>query len=124
MTETFMKEEENRFWESGVLEVDNTTSLQCAVFFSNEKKVLYERRRSTYEPEVVTARAYRNGHIYTENVSKICAGAVAQLCVKNKWVSIFEKPETGNQCHCKLLDIYISKLQQKLRKMTSFACVP
>ena len=35
---------------------------------------------------------------------------MAQLHIKNKSVQIHENPEAGDRCHCRLLDLYISKL--------------
>ena len=43
-------------------------------------------------------------YIYTELASKNRAGGLAQLCVKNKSVSIFAAPEAGSRCHVHILD--------------------
>ena len=55
------------------------------------------------------------GYMYTENASKNRSGGLAQLHVKtcqNMSVEIHNYPEAGDHCHChcRLLDLYISKL--------------
>ena len=40
------------------------------------------------------------------------SGGLAQLHLKNKSVDVYRNPEAGDRCHCRILDVYISKLPQ------------
>ena len=50
------------------------------------------------------------------------SGGVAQLRVKNKIVEIFKNLEAGDRCHCRLLDLYISKLPIGAKKKEFVLC--
>ena len=109
-TETFTKEEENQLWACGVLGVDNPTSLLRAVFFNNGKNFCLRGGNEHRNLRLSQLRRTENGYTYTENASKNRSGGLAQLHIKNKSVQIHENPEAGDRCHCRLLDLYISKL--------------
>ena len=85
-TETFTKEEENQLWESGVLGIDNPTSLLRAVFFSNGKNFCLRGDNEHRNLRLSQLKRTENGYVYTENVSKNRSGGLAQLHVKNKLV--------------------------------------
>ena len=102
--------QENQLWESGVLGIDNPTSLLRAVFFSNGKNFCLRGGNEHRNLRLSQLKRTENGYVYTENVSKNRSGGLAQLHVKNKSVEIHESPEAGDCCHCRLLDLYISKL--------------
>ena len=120
-TETFSKEEENRLWESGVLGVDNPTTLLRAVFFSNGKNFCLRGGDEHRNLKLSQLERTENGYVYTENAFKNRAGGVAQLRVKNKRV---QNPEASYRCHCKLLDLYISKLPQEAKEKDVFYVHP
>ena len=64
------------------------------------------------------------GYIYTENSSKNRQGGESQLKLKNKCFEILENEEAGDCCHCKLLDMYISKLPEEVKAKDLFYVRP
>lgn len=48
--------------------------------------------------------------MYTEKASKNRQGSISQVRLKNKHVEIRENRDAGERCHCKLLEMYMSKL--------------
>lgn len=123
-TETFTKEEENQLWACGVLGVDNPTSLLRAVFFNNGKNFCLRGGSEHRNLRLSQLRRTENGYTYTENASKNRSGGLAQLHIKNKSVEIHENPEAGNRCHCRLLDLYISKLPTEAVEKDLFYVCP
>jgi hypothetical protein len=124
ITETFTKEEENRLWESGVLGVDNPKNLLRAVFFTNGKNFCLRGGDEHRNLKLSQFERTETGYVYTENASKNRAGGVAQLRVKNKRVQICENPEAGDRCHCKILDLYISRLPAEAKEKDIFYVRP
>ena len=66
----------------------------------------------------------QKGYTYTENSSKNRQGGVSQLKLKNKFVKILENHEAGDSCHCRLLDLYISKLPEEAKTKDLFYLRP
>lgn len=95
-------------------------SVACCVFWKWEK-VLFERWQQTQESQI---QQTENGYRYTENSSKNCSGGLAQLHLKNKSVEIYRTPEAGDCCHCRTLDLYISKLPSEAKDKDLFMYVP
>ena len=54
-----------------------------------------------------------NAYVCTENSSKNCCGAVAQIRMDNKVVPSFAVGEAGERCHVHILDIYFKKVIAK-----------
>ena len=107
-TETFSKEEENAL---------------RAVFWKWENVCLRggsEHRDLRLSPIQQT----ENGCRYTENASKNRSGGLAQLHLKNKSIEIYRNPEAGDRCHCRILDLYISKLPSEAKDKDLFCVRP
>ena len=66
----------------------------------------------------------KNGYSYTENASKNRSGGLAQVHVENKCVEIYRNPEAGDRCHCRVLDLYISKLPPEAKEKDLFYVRP
>ena len=66
----------------------------------------------------------QNGSMYIENVSKICQGGISQVRLKNKWVEIRENSDAGERCHCRLLDLYTSKMPEDAKSKDLFYLRP
>ncbi len=109
----FSKEEEQELWSSGALGVQDPSSLQRAVFFSNGKNFCLRGGNEHRELKLSQLKRETSGYRYTENASKNRAGGLGQLKLQNKTVFITAVPEAGERCHCYLLDLYISKLPRK-----------
>ncbi len=120
-TEVFTKEDENKLWQCGVLGVQDPTSLLRAVFFNNGKTFCL---RGGEEHRNLRLSQFKNGYSYTENASKNRSGGLAQLRIKNKTVEIFANAEAGDRCHCRLLDLYISKLPMEATEKDLFYVRP
>ena len=123
-TETFSREEENRLWESGVLGVDDPTKLLRAVFFNNGKVFCLRGGEEHRSLKLSQFKRTENGYKYTENSSKNRSGGLAQLHLKNKSVDVYRNPEAGDRCHCRILDVYISKLPQAAKEKDLFYMRP
>ena len=123
-TETFTKEEENKLWECGMLGIDNPTSLLRAVFFFNGKNFCLRGGDEHRNLRLSQFKRTATGYTYIENSSKNRSGGLAQLRVKNKSVEIYETSQSGDRCHCHLLDLYISKLPIKAKKKDLFYVRP
>ena len=65
-----------------------------------------------------------NGFKYTENSLKNRSGGLAQLHLKNKCVEIYRNLEAGDRCHCRILDLYISKLPSEAKDKDLFYVRP
>ena len=62
--------------------------------------------------------------IYTENASNNHQGGISQVRLKNKSVEIRENRDAGERCHCRLLDLYISKLPNDAKLKDLFYLCP
>ena len=111
-TEGISHEEENRLWESGVLNTDTPKGLLRAVFFYNGK--CFCLRGGQEHRELAVSQLKRrhdpDRYVYVEKASKNRPGGVSQLKLQHKSVTIVSNPKVGNRCHVALLDKYISKL--------------
>ena len=123
-TETFTKEEENTLWESGVLGLENPKNLLHAVFYGNGKNFCLRGGNEHRDLKLSQIKRTEKGYRYTENASKNRSGGLAQLHVKNKCVEIFRNPEAGDRCHCRVLDLYISKLPSEAKDKDLFYVRP
>ena len=61
------------------------------------------------------------GYTYTENASKNRAGG---LRFESKVVGIVANDEAGEHCHCYLVDLYISRLPEKVKSQDLFYVRP
>ncbi len=105
-------EEEQRLWESGVMNVQDPLGLFRAIFYFVGKVCCLrggEEQRSlkiipfsrSYEPDAYT---------HTETGSKNRSGSAAQLNLENKIVEIHSTSENHQRCVVFLMDVYLSKL--------------
>ena len=95
-----------------------------AVFFNNGKTFCLRGGEEHRGLRLSQLKRTKNGYSYTENASKNRSGGIAQLHIRNKTVEIFENAEAGNRCHCRLLDLYISKLPMEAKEKDLFYVRP
>ena len=122
--EVFSKEDENLLWSSGIIGINNPLSLQRAIFFYNGKNFCLRGGEEHRSLKLSQFTRNEDCYIYTENVSKNRAGGLAQLKLENKSVRIVRNPDAGNRCHCKLMDLYLSKLPTTARENDIFYLRP
>ena len=63
------------------------------------------------------------GYRYIENGSKNHPGGLARVNLKNKTVNIFRNPD-ADHCHCRILDLYMSKMPQEAKTKDLFYLRP
>ena len=104
------KQEENLLWEKGVLGTKSPLSLLRSVFYYNGKSFCLRGGKEHRNLKISQLTRYSNPdrYEYTENGSKNHSGAFCQLRVENKVVPIYAQPESGDRCHVRLLDVYLS----------------
>lgn len=123
-TPAITKEDENRLWETGVLNTKMPTGLQRAVFYyvgkvrclrggEEQRKLKPSQFTRLYNPE---------RYEYIEHGSKNRNGGFYQLDVENKNVSIFKNDGAGKRCLVNLLDLYLKKLPQSAITQGVFYC--
>ncbi len=111
-TATITMEEEQRLWESGVMNVEEPFGLFRAIFYyvgkvcclrggEEQRSLKISQFSRSYEPDAYT---------YTETGSKNRSGSAAQLNLENKIVKIHSTPENHPRCVVFLMDLYLSKL--------------
>ena len=107
-----------------MLGTDNPKSLLRAVFFGNGKNFCLRGGSEHRDLRLSQIQQTENGYKYTENSSKNRSGGLAQLHLKNKCVEIYRNPEAGDRCHCRILDLYISKLPSEAKDKDLFYVRP
>ena len=122
--EVFSKEDENLLWSSGIIGINNPLSLQQAIFLYNGNNVCLRGGQEHRSLKLSQFTRNEDCYIYTEKVSKNRAGGLAQLKLGNKSVRIVRNPDAGNRCHCKLMDLYLSKLPTTARENDIFYLRP
>ena len=120
----FSKMEENELWEQGVIGKDSPTALLRAVFFYNGKNFCLRGGDEHRSLKLSQFKRTQNGYIYTENASKNRQGGLGQLNLRNKTVEICDSRDAGDRCHCKMLDLYISKLPAEAKSKDLFYVRP
>ena len=109
---------EDRDWEQGVMGARSPASLLRAVFYNGKDFCLRggEENRSL---RLVQFTRTENGYVYTEN---------AIIKVESvKWglnVEVRENRDAGEHCHCRLLDVYISKMPEDAKLKDLFYLHP
>ena len=104
-------DDENKLWSLGVTGTHSPLTLLWAVFFYNGKNFCLWGGEEHRNLKLSQLKRTEKGYIiYTENSLKNPQGGVSQLKLKNKSVELLEYNEAGDHCHCRLLDLYISKL--------------
>ena len=122
--------EEEKLWESGVLNLDTPTGLIKAVFFYNGKNFCLrggiEHRNlklSQIKKETTTVSGkILNSYIYQEFGSKNNQGGFSSLNLQNKIVRQHES--SSLRCHVKILDKYLQKLPANAKKNDVFYLKP
>ena len=118
--ETFTIEEENTLWESGVLGLENPKNLLHAVFYGNGKNFCLRGGNEHRDLKLSQLSTLR----MVTDTQKMHQKMLAQLHVKKKCVDIFRNPEAGDRCHCRVLDLYISKLPSEAKDKDLFYVLP
>ena len=114
-------EEEEKLWETGVLNTETPSGLFNAVFYYNglnfilrggdehrDLKISQLEFRSVPDPD--NPSVMTECLVYTEHGSKNRPGGSRQLNLENKVVTQFAKPHLGERCHVQLIKKYLSKL--------------
>ena len=108
--------EEDKLWESGVLNLNTPVGLLRSVFSTMQHGLKLSWITKSVESvggEDVSCYTYR------EFGSKSQQGDFSSLNSDNKVVKQYENVSGSGPCHVKILDIYLSKLSKKLLKMMS-----
>ena len=127
--------EEEELWRSSVMGCKTSRALQNAVFYfcgiylclrgGHEHRGLklsqfvIEEVRNPGEPSQKIKRL-----TYTENGSKNPSGAMHQVHLQNKVVKHHANNSLGNQCFVYLMELYISKLDERSVEKDLFYCKP
>ena len=130
-TELLTREDEEKLWQSGVLNPNTPQGLLNCVFFLNGKNVCLrggqehrDLKLSQLKREVVSVQGtMKVCYTYTEYGSKNRSGGLKQLRMENKVVQQYES-ENVNRCHVILLDKYIQKLPPEARQKDLFYLRP
>ena len=125
-TEDISKEDEEKLWSSGVLNVDDPKGLLRAVFFVCGKCFCLRGGQEHRDLSLSQLeRAHNpNRYIYHENASKNKQGGIRQMRLQHKVVNIVANPSVKEKCTVFLLDHYISKLPQEAKDKDLFYCCP
>ena len=125
-TEGITSDEEDKLWETNVLNIDTPLGLLWCVFFYNGKCFCLRGGQEHRELKLSQLQRCRgpDKYLYSENSSKNRKGGLSEIRLEHKTVSTFANPEAGNRCHVFLLDLYLSKLPQEAFKKDIFYCRP
>ena len=120
------KVDEDKLWESGVLNCTSADGLQKAVFFYVGKVCCLRggEEQRNLKPSQFSRLKNPDRYVYTEHGSKNRNGGFFQLHVDNKIVEIHENKDAGEQCLVYLLDLYLSKIPQRAKDKDIFYCKP
>ena len=124
--------EEDKLWESGVLDLNTTTGLLRAVFFYNGKSFCLcggQEQRGLKLSQITKSVESVGGadvscYTYREFGSKNRQGGFSSLNSDNKVVKQCENISGNGPCHVKILDIYLSKLPKKAKENDIFYLTP
>ena len=114
VTPALSQTEEDKLWETGVINLDSPTGLLSTVFFYNGKNFCLrggiEHRNlkiSQLQRESVMIDGKSMGsYVYCEHGSKNSQGGFASLSLQNKIVR--QHKSTSPRCHVKILDKYLA----------------
>ena len=120
----FTKEDESILWEQGVLGALSPASLCELFFFYNSKNFFFRGGEEHRSLKLSHFTKTQNGYVYTENASKNRQGGISQVRLENKQVEIRENSNAGECCHCRLLDLYISKMPEDAKSKDLFYLRP
>ena len=124
--------EGDKFWESGIFNLNIPNGLLRSVFFYNGKSFSLhggqEQHRLklsqiTKSAELVTGRVV-NCYVYRGFGSKNHQGGFSSLNPDNKVVKQYENLSGSGPCHVKILDTYLSKLPEKAKENDVFYLTP
>ena len=126
-TETLTDEDEEKLWQSGVLNPDTPQGLLNCVFFLNGKNFCLrggaEHRdlkiSQLKRPVVKLTGKYVVRYTYTQHVFKNRAGGLKQIKQASKIVHQYESTDL-NRCHVLLLNKYLSKLPREAYQRDTF----
>ena len=118
------KEDENKLWEAGEMDIDTPTGLLNAAFFVVGKMFCLRGGQEHRNLQLSQLKRSEDKYVYYENGSKNRNGTFRQLRVKNKVVPLYACPELGNKCPVAILDKYIAKLPPAAKEKELFYCRP
>ena len=127
--------EEQCLWDTGVMATDNPTSLLNGVFFYCGMYLCQrgggEHRNMKYSQVVIKTVVNPNAPsetikclVYTEHGSKNRTGSSHQVHLDNKEVVHYANASLGNRCFVYMVELYMSKLSEKVIKKDLFYCKP
>ena len=122
--EVLTKEDEDKLWEAGEMDIDTPTGLLNAAFFVVGKMFCLRGGQEHRNLQLSQLKRSEDKYVYYENVSKNRNGTFRQLRVKNKVVPLYACPELGNKCPVAMLDKYIAKLPPAAKEKDLFYCRP
>ena len=130
VTPALSQTEEDKLWETGVINLDSPTGLLRAVFFYNGKNFCLrggiEHRNlkiSQLQRESVMIKGKSMGsYVYCEHGSKNNQGGFASLSLQNKIVRQHES--TSLRCHVKILDKYLAVIPPDAKENDVFYLKP
>ena len=130
-TELLTREDEEKLWQTGVLNPDTPQGLLKCVFFLNGRNFCLrggaehrDLKLSQLKREVVQVNGTAKVcYTYIEYVSKNRSGGLKQLKMENKIVRQYES-ERIDRCHVLLLHKYIQHLPSKAKKKDVFYMKP
>ena len=125
-TPVVTKANEDKLWETGVLNTSTPTGLQRAVFYYIGKVCCIRggEEQRNLKPSQFKCYTSPDKYIYSEHGSKNHNGGFFQLDVENKTVSIFRNEEAGERCLVLLLDMYLKRLPEGAIQKDWFYCKP
>jgi hypothetical protein len=121
-------EEEDTLWKSEVLGLHTPKALLNAAFYYNGKN--FHLRGGEEHRFLRLSQFQRHVHPdryeYTESGSKNNSGGIEDIRgnVRNKIVPIYSNPASGDRCHVRILDLYISKLPPEAKQHDCFYLKP
>ena len=124
--------EEDKLWESGVLNLNTPVGVLRAVFFYNGKSFCLrggQEQRGLKLSQITKSVESVGGenvscYTYREFGSKNRQGGFSSLNSDNKVVKQYENLSGSGPCHVKILDIYLSKLPTKAKENDVFYLTP
>lgn len=123
--------EEDKLWESGVINMDTPQGLLRGFFYNGKHFCLrggQEQRNlrlSQFLRETTVVDGKSHGcYIYKEFGSKNHQGGFNSLNVKNKVVKQYENTANPERCHVKLLDKYFEVLPREAKDNDAFYLTP
>ena len=125
-TPVVSKSDEEKLWETGVLNTSTPVGLQRAVFYYVGKVCCIRGGEEQRNLKHSQFKRYSNPdrYIYSEHGSKNHNGGFFQLDVEKKNVSIFRNEEAGKRCLVDLLDNYLKRLSPGAIEKELFYCKP